>query len=138
MKTTLTTTGVTESVLYVDDLDRARDFYIELLGAPIVRQHERFAALKMNENQVLLLFVRGASTSPTVLEGGTIPPHDGSGPHHICFGMAAHEVSLWEEKLDQLNLAIEGRVQWPSGAVSLYFRDPDGHNVELATPGIWE
>ncbi|PYK92782.1 MAG: glyoxalase, partial [Verrucomicrobia bacterium] len=27
---------------------------------------------------------------------------------------------------------------WESEARSLYFRDPDGHMIELATPGIWE
>ena len=24
------------------------------------------------------------------------------------------------------------------GGTSLYFRDPDGHSVEIATPGVWE
>jgi catechol 2,3-dioxygenase-like lactoylglutathione lyase family enzyme len=28
-------------------------------------------------------------------------------------------------------------VTWPLGGTSLYFRDPDGHLLELATPGIW-
>jgi catechol 2,3-dioxygenase-like lactoylglutathione lyase family enzyme len=28
-------------------------------------------------------------------------------------------------------------VQWEGGGTSLYFRDPDGRSVELATPGIW-
>jgi catechol 2,3-dioxygenase-like lactoylglutathione lyase family enzyme len=29
-------------------------------------------------------------------------------------------------------------VKWPRGGESLYFRDPDGLAVELATPGVWE
>jgi catechol 2,3-dioxygenase-like lactoylglutathione lyase family enzyme len=29
-------------------------------------------------------------------------------------------------------------VGWPRGGRSVYFRDPDGHSVELATPGLWE
>jgi len=34
-------------------------------------------------------------------------------------------------------VAIEGRSHWPQGAESLYFRDPDGHLLEVVTPGIW-
>ena len=36
-----------------------------------------------------------------------------------------------------LGIAIESRVTWERGGVSLYFRDPDGRSVELATPGLW-
>jgi catechol 2,3-dioxygenase-like lactoylglutathione lyase family enzyme len=28
-------------------------------------------------------------------------------------------------------------VSWRRGGTSLYFRDPDGHSVEVATPGLW-
>ena len=28
-------------------------------------------------------------------------------------------------------------VVWEAGGRSLYFRDPDGHLLELATPGVW-
>ena len=34
--------------------------------------------------------------------------------------------------------SLEGRTEWPRGGVSVYFRDPDGHLLELATPGLWE
>jgi catechol 2,3-dioxygenase-like lactoylglutathione lyase family enzyme len=34
-------------------------------------------------------------------------------------------------------IAIEGRTNWRRGGISIYFRDPDGHLLELATPGLW-
>ena len=34
-------------------------------------------------------------------------------------------------------IAIEGRTDWSRGGHSIYFRDPDGHLLELATPGLW-
>jgi catechol 2,3-dioxygenase-like lactoylglutathione lyase family enzyme len=46
-------------------------------------------------------------------------------------------VPKWEERLASHNVAIEGRMNWELGGQSIYFRDPDGHLVELATPGIW-
>ena len=34
-------------------------------------------------------------------------------------------------------VAIEGRNDWSRGGRSIYFRDPDRHLLELATPGLW-
>ncbi|MDF2970539.1 MAG: glyoxalase, partial [Microvirga sp.] len=39
--------------------------------------------------------------------------------------------------LGERKIPIESRVTWPRGGTSLYFRDPDGHVLELATPGLW-
>jgi catechol 2,3-dioxygenase-like lactoylglutathione lyase family enzyme len=41
----------------------------------------------------------------------------------------------WEERLANFGIEIEARR--PRGGVSLYFRDPDRHLLELATPGLW-
>ena len=71
------------------------------------------------------------------LPGGTIPPHDGAGPFHIAFAVAEADLALWEARLAEKGIALEGRMSWPKGGRSLYVRDPDGHLVELATPGIW-
>jgi len=40
-------------------------------------------------------------------------------------------------RLHARGVAIEGRVDWPRGGRSVYFRDPDGHLLEFATPGQW-
>ena len=45
--------------------------------------------------------------------------------------------TAWEETLAAHAVAIEGRTDWPRGGTSVYFRDPDGHLLELATPGLW-
>ena len=132
------TTGITETALYVDDLQRAITFYRELLGVEVIRQDERFSALRLNDQQVLLLFRRGASLSPMPVGSSFVPPHDGAGPMHICFGIEEEDFSLWEEKLERSGIPLESEVRWPTGARSLYFRDPEGHAVELATPGLWQ
>ena len=56
---------------------------------------------------------------------------------HIAFSIAADEREEWEARLNDAAVEIEGRSTWPRGGMSIYFRDPDGHLVELATPGLW-
>jgi catechol 2,3-dioxygenase-like lactoylglutathione lyase family enzyme len=129
---------IAETALYVDDLARAVEFYTDLFGCDVLRRDDRFCALRIAAEEVLLLFLRGASLQPhEVPGGGLIPAHDGQGPLHVCFGINKDDLEPWIERLKARGIAIESRVNWPTGAVSLYFRDPDDHAVELATPGIW-
>jgi catechol 2,3-dioxygenase-like lactoylglutathione lyase family enzyme len=130
--------GVIETALYVDDLDRARVFYQEVLGLEALTADSRFVAFDVGGRSVLLLFRRGSAPETIQLPGGTIPPHDGSGPIHMAFAIPAAELPVWEEALGERNVAIEGRTDWPRGGKSIYFRDPDNHLLELATPGIWK
>jgi len=136
--TTLHPTHIAETILYSDDLDLAEEFYLRVLNLKRVRREDRFRAFKITEQEVLLIFKRGASVHASEVAGGIVPPHDGSGPLHLCFGMEAESVSAWEAHLNERGVKIESRVNWPSGSVSLYFRDPDCHAVELATPGLWD
>jgi catechol 2,3-dioxygenase-like lactoylglutathione lyase family enzyme len=72
-----------------------------------------------------------------VLPGGTIPPHDGSGPVHMAFAVSVDELESWKEHLTRQGIIVEGSTTWSRGGTSIYFRDPDGHLLELATPGLW-
>jgi catechol 2,3-dioxygenase-like lactoylglutathione lyase family enzyme len=86
---------------------------------------------------VLLLFVRGGSAAPSVTPAGTIPAHDGQGVLHVAFAIPMGELGAWSAHLEAQNVAVESRITWPRGGTSLYFRDPDGHSIEVATPGLW-
>ena len=55
----------------------------------------------------------------------------------MAFSIAADALAEWEARLSEAGVAIESRVKWPRGGESIYFRDPDGHVLELATPGLW-
>lgn len=129
--------AVLETALYVDDLSRAKEFYESSLGLPLLLANQRMCALDVGGRSVLLLFLRGASREDMTTPGGTIPGHDGHGPLHIAFAVAADELVEWEKRLKECGIPIESRVTWPRGGTSLYFRDPDGHVLELATPGLW-
>lgn len=86
---------------------------------------------------MLLLFRRGGTLEPMVVPGGVIPPHHGSGPQHIGFAVSTEAYARWRERLPVHGIAIESETTWPRGGRSLYLRDPDGHLLELITPGIW-
>lgn len=129
--------GVKETALYVDDLGRATRFYRDVLGLEALVEDVRLCALDVNGNHVLLLFLRGTSLTASTLPGGVIPPHDGQGPLHVGFAIDAGEWDAWEQRLSRSGVAIVSRVSWPLGGRSLYFRDPDGHLLELLTPGVW-
>jgi catechol 2,3-dioxygenase-like lactoylglutathione lyase family enzyme len=55
----------------------------------------------------------------------------------VAFSIAADELPAWEARLGDFGIEIEGRTRWPHGGTNIYFRDPDGHLLELATPGLW-
>lgn len=129
--------AVLETALYVDDLGRARAFYEGDLGLPLLFENSRMCAFDVGGRSVLLLFLRGASAQDMTTPGGTIPGHDGQGPLHMGFAIAEDELAAWEERLSERAIPITSKVAWPRGGTSLYFRDPDGHVLELATPGLW-
>jgi catechol 2,3-dioxygenase-like lactoylglutathione lyase family enzyme len=134
-----------ETALYVEDLERSSRFYEQVLGLePIAgtpsemeTQRRVLRPLHIPGGQVLLLFAKGSTVATAVLPGGTIPPHEGSGRLHLAFAISSTEVEGWRERLQSHGVSIEGEMRWPRGGTSLYFRDPDGHLVELATPGLW-
>ena len=127
---------VLETALDCDDLSRSAAFYTALLGVMPMLDTERLVAIDAGEGTVLLLFQKGAASSVT-LPGGLVPAHDSGGAGHFAFAIDTADVPAWEARLTQLRIAIESRVTWERGGLSLYFRDPDNRLVELATPGLW-
>jgi catechol 2,3-dioxygenase-like lactoylglutathione lyase family enzyme len=129
--------GILESALYVRDVPASRRFYEATLGFEVMDEDAGFCALSVCDGQVLLLFARGSSVQAKPTGGGTIPPHDASGRMHLAFAIDASDLHHWEEQLAGQGVAIESKVVWQRGGTSIYFRDPDGNLVELATPGVW-
>jgi catechol 2,3-dioxygenase-like lactoylglutathione lyase family enzyme len=129
--------GVLETALYVGDLERSTHFYKTIFDFEVILSDPRIRVLNVAGRQVLLLFKKGASTEPVATPGGIIPPNDGSGELHLAFAISSGDLEPWETWLAKNNIAIESKVKWPRGGHSIYFRDPDRHLIELATPGIW-
>lgn len=130
--------GVLETAIYVDDVRRSVEFYKRVFDFPTLTSTPHFHALDVCGRQVLLIFEKGANLKPAPTSGGEIPPHHGDGNLHFAFAIEKETLAEWEAHLASVGVRIESRVTWPAGGTSLYFRDPDGHLAELATPGIWK
>ena len=126
-----------ETALYVDDLARSAAFFRDVLGLTAMIETERLVAFDAGRQGVLLVFARGGSIEDMPSEGGVIPGHDGRGPLHMAFAIAAETYEEWRRHLEEAGVTMRGEVRWPRGGRSLYFEDPDRHVLELATPGVW-
>ncbi len=125
------TEGILETSLYVADVARSVQFYESIFGFRVISDFDgRGCATQASDRQVLLLFLKGASRTIQ-------SPHDGDGELHLAFAIPATELASWESWLEENGIVVEERHTWEFGGQSLYFRDPDRHLIELATPGVW-
>ena len=130
---------ILETALYVADRTHSQAFYETVLGfRALLDDGNRLTGMAVGEtNQVLLLFEVGKSVNGEETPTGFIPPHDGHGTQHLAFAISAESLDGWMTHLSAHGVAIESTVKPERGGTSLYFRDPDNHLIELATPGIW-
>lgn len=116
---------IDETSLYVSELSAARDFYAHVLGLEIMLNSSRLLALRGGGLSVLLLLHRCA-------------PRDGDGAlQQLSFLIAVDSVTAWIDRIQAAGVTIEQRKTSPRGSESICIRDPDGHAVQLITPGLW-
>ena len=124
---------ILETCLYVDDLVRAEQFYSEVLGLKLESRQEGRHVFFHCGRQMLLLFNPLASRE----SADHFPAHGAFGPGHVAFSVREAELVEWRGWLEQCGVTIEKIIDWPGGGRSVYFRDPTGNSLELATPRIW-
>lgn len=111
--------GVYEIAIRVRDLPRAEAFYREVLGLePALRDERRN-----------WLFMRAGGDAGMVV----LQQDDGDWPAmHFAFTVAESELEKAQKSLEEAGVSVAGPVhhEW-MGAKSLYFADPDGHDLEL-------
>ena len=128
--------GVLETTLDVRDLTASRAFYEGLFCVMPMHADGEICAYDISGRGVFILFQRGRTGGSCGVRG-RIPAHDGRGTVHMAFSIRRDDVDGWLHRLESQGVAVEGKMTWPRGGTSTYFLDPDGHLIELATPGLW-
>lgn len=124
---------IKETCIYVKDLRSSEKFYSEVLGlekiSDVPDRHVFFRA----GTSVLLLFNSEATAADEKL-----PPHFGEGKMHFAIEVEQKDYEKAKSEIKKHAISIEHEHEWKDGLKSFYFRDPDGHLVEIVPKGIWE
>lgn len=130
--------GVLETCLYAADLAAAERFYVDVLGLSVIaREPGRHVFFRCGDAVFLVFDPARTRSQPGAVAGAPIPVHGADGAGHVAFRVPVAELPAWRERLGRAAVAIESEVDWPQGGRSIYFRDPAGNSVELASAGIW-
>jgi catechol 2,3-dioxygenase-like lactoylglutathione lyase family enzyme len=132
-----TVSGILETAIYATDLQTTASFYRRVFDFGTLLESDRLIALDVAGRNVLLIFKDGATEGAYATPGGVIPGHGSGGKTHFAFSIRSEEADAWIQRLKESGVDIESTVDWPGGARSIYFRDPDGNLAELITAGFW-
>lgn len=128
--------GVHHITLICTDMDRTIAFYRDLLGLRLIKRtvnfddpgtkHFYFADEKGTPGTVVTFFEYPQAAPGRVGAGST---------HHFAFEVADDQEQLaWREKLMAAGVQVTP-VRDRKYFKSIYFNDPDGHILEIATSG---
>ncbi len=125
-------TGLHHVTLVAADLARTTAFYSGVLGLPLARE----AANDDDPGARHFWFGEPGTTLVSFLEYPDMP--DGTvgrgSTHHLAFAVgSAAEQDAWREWLASRDVPCTEALQ-RGGLRSLYFRDPDGHVLEITVP----
>lgn len=123
--------GILETVVYCDSSneDEVRRFYSEVLGLPRAGGNFSF---RVGEAQVLLVF----NVDETSRQDDP-PAHGARGPGHTCFVTDTDAYARWKEHLAARGVDVTREIVWRPGLTSLYFEDPAGNVLEIASGDLW-
>jgi catechol 2,3-dioxygenase-like lactoylglutathione lyase family enzyme len=131
--------GVLETTLYVDDLEKAEQFYGGILGlAKIYSVPGRQLVFRCGDGVLLIFDPKQTERDPIMINGAKIPLHGARGAGHMAFRVPHERLAAWRDHLGANHVSIESEIAWPNAAHSIYFRDPAGNSLEFATTDIWK
>ncbi len=119
-ETTLRTTGIDHVVLYVSDIRRSKKFYLDVLGMSVADESPRHLFLSCGGQGLALFEPRDGA-----------PLETGRELNHLAFSVDAGTYEEIKAHLEAHGLEVTGR---RADDRCIYFRDPDGHRLQLVVP----
>ncbi len=117
-------------ILVVSDLDRARTFYRDVLGASVHREYGGTSSVLQFQGTWILL-VTGGEPTPDKPGITFAPPAD---PSHVAHAMTIRVPSC-QDAYDELRSRGAAFLTPPHDwgpEVRCFFQDPDGHLLEIS------
>ena len=111
------TSGVDHVVLHVNDVQRAKKFYTDVLGMTVYREDGRQVFLHAGQ-QGVALFEKEDDAPLTA----------GNDLNHLALNVASGTYETLKAELEGHGVIVTGR---PGEDRCIYFRDPDGHRLQL-------
>jgi len=124
---------IKETCLYINDLAKAKAFYNDLLGLPLINEVPDRHIFFRAGTSVLLCFIPEVTKHEEKL-----PSHFAHGPQHLAFEVTQSEYEKWRQKILDAKIEITHEQEWKDGLMSFYFEDPFGNVLEIVPNGIWE
>ena len=124
---------IKETCIYFQDLKKAREFYHNLLGLPIIGELEDKHIFFRAGKSMLLCF------NPDDSRNKKSPPaHFVVGKYHFAFEVEKDEYEEHKKAILETGVPITDVVVWKNGLESFYFDDPVGNVVEIVPEGVWD
>ena len=125
---------IKETCLYLNDLEKAKEFYHGVLGLEIIHYLPDKHLFFRVGTSVLLCF----NPQDSRLKESP-PPHYGGGHQHFAFEVPLADYEKTKTEVLAKGIEIIDEVTWAGGNTSFYFRDPEGNILEIVPDtGIWE
>ena len=112
--------GIDHVVVHVEDVSRAKQFYVDLLGMEVAHEHDGRVFLRFGQQQLGLFKAREPREASA-----------GRDLNHIALQVESGSYEEVKSALEASGIAVSGRKGDPR---CIYFRDPDGHQLQILAP----
>ncbi len=119
-------------ILVVADVERSRDWYVDVLGASLYREYAGTSVVLSFQGSWLLLVTGGEPTADKPELSFAAPKDLGSVSHSFTIRVGDCS-SAYETLRDRGAEFLTPPYDWGS-EIRCFFRDPDGHLFEISQP----